>query len=99
MSWRCVVCGYVHHGGAPPDTCPVCGAPSSDFEAFEEKPLVPLAPARASNWRCLVCGYIHEGSASPDECPLCGAGRESFEPVQETSLVVPHPRAQLRASS
>ena len=88
MSWRCVVCGYVHHGGAPPDTCPVCGAPSLDFEAFEEKPLVPLIPACASNWRCLVCGYIHEGSASPDECPLCGAGRESFEPVREASLVV-----------
>ena len=81
-SWRCVVCGYVHHGDAPPDSCPVCGAPASDFEAFEEK---PAAPAPASSWRCLVCGYIHEGPNPPDECPLCGAGRDSFEPVQETA--------------
>ena len=87
MSWRCVVCGYIHHGGAPPDACPICGAPSVDFEAFEEKPLVPLTPARASNWRCLVCGYIHEGAAPPDECPICGAGRESFESIREMSRV------------
>jgi nitrite reductase (NADH) large subunit len=88
-SWRCSVCGYVHHGGAPPEVCPVCGAPSSDFEAFEEKPPTPVAPVRKSIWRCLVCGYTHEEAASPAECPLCGAGRESFETFQETTQTVP----------
>lgn len=29
--FRCNVCGYVHEGNAAPDTCPVCGAPASEF--------------------------------------------------------------------
>ena len=83
-SWRCVVCGYVHHGDAPPESCPVCGAPASDFEAFEEA-RTPTPPAAVSQWRCTVCGYVHDGPTPPDECVLCGAGRDSFEPVQETA--------------
>ena len=31
----CVVCGYIHEGEAPPETCPVCGVGSEKFE--EEK--------------------------------------------------------------
>ncbi len=27
----CSVCGYVHIGDAPPEKCPVCGAPASKF--------------------------------------------------------------------
>ncbi|HCC34613.1 MAG TPA: reverse rubrerythrin [Ruminococcaceae bacterium] len=27
----CTVCGYVHEGDAPPEKCPVCGAPASKF--------------------------------------------------------------------
>ena len=29
--WKCSVCGYVHTGEEPPDTCPVCGAPKEKF--------------------------------------------------------------------
>ncbi|MGI5970954.1 MAG: NADH peroxidase [Oscillospiraceae bacterium] len=29
--WVCTVCGYVHEGDAPPEKCPVCGAPASKF--------------------------------------------------------------------
>lgn len=29
--WVCKMCGYVHTGDVPPDTCPVCGAPKSLF--------------------------------------------------------------------
>lgn len=29
--WRCSLCGYVHTGDMPPEKCPVCGAPSSEF--------------------------------------------------------------------
>ncbi|MBN2530464.1 MAG: hypothetical protein JXR76_29020 [Deltaproteobacteria bacterium] len=29
--WVCTVCGYVHEGDGPPDTCPVCGQPWSVF--------------------------------------------------------------------
>ena len=27
----CSVCGYVHEGAAPPQSCPVCRAPASKF--------------------------------------------------------------------
>lgn len=29
--WRCVECGYIHEGEYPPDTCPICYAPSDAF--------------------------------------------------------------------
>jgi len=29
--WRCLVCGYIHSGNEPPETCPVCAAPKSQF--------------------------------------------------------------------
>lgn len=29
--WKCQVCGYIHEGAEPPDTCPVCGADRSRF--------------------------------------------------------------------
>ncbi|UWG98950.1 flavin reductase [Dehalobacter sp. DCM] len=36
MKWRCEVCGYIHEGDAPPETCPVCGVDSSNFVKVEE---------------------------------------------------------------
>ncbi len=81
-AWRCIVCGYIHHGDAPPEICPVCGAPAADFESFAE-PSATSTPAPANRWRCEICGYVHEGSAPPRECPLCGAGAESFEALPE----------------
>lgn len=30
--WRCTVCGYIHNGENPPETCPVCGVDASLFE-------------------------------------------------------------------
>ena len=88
-TWRCVVCGYIHHGDAPPEICPVCGAPASDFEPFAEPPVVPKAPA--GRWKCVVCGYVHEGPTPPNECPLCGAGPESFDAEPDAPLVVSVP--------
>ncbi len=32
--WRCAICGYVHEGPEPPQSCPECGA---DAESFEEE--------------------------------------------------------------
>jgi rubrerythrin len=34
--WICTVCGHIHEGDKPPDVCPVCGAPDSEFEKYEE---------------------------------------------------------------
>ncbi len=30
-SWICTVCGHVHKGDEPPDSCPVCKARKADF--------------------------------------------------------------------
>jgi len=32
----CLVCGYVYEGEEPPESCPVCGAPSSKFALKED---------------------------------------------------------------
>jgi rubredoxin/uncharacterized membrane protein len=34
--WKCTVCGYIHEGPEPPETCPVCGADKSKFEEIVE---------------------------------------------------------------
>jgi len=36
--WRCKVCGYIHEGDAPPETCPVCGVGASEFVLVEDEP-------------------------------------------------------------
>lgn len=33
--WECTVCGYIHIGAEPPEVCPMCGAPKSDFKRIE----------------------------------------------------------------
>ncbi len=33
--FRCTVCGYIHIGDEPPETCPICGAPKSAFEKID----------------------------------------------------------------
>lgn len=42
--WICTVCGYVHEGDEPPDTCPVCGVPKEKFA-----PLVDVDDAAAAD--------------------------------------------------
>ena len=31
----CKICGYVHEGDTPPETCPICGVPSTMFAEQE----------------------------------------------------------------
>lgn len=50
-AWRCIVCGYVHHGDQPPAECPVCGASRDDFEPATPTPsglIGAEAPAAAA---------------------------------------------------
>lgn len=35
-SWKCLVCGYVHIGDNAPESCPICGVSSKEFELIEE---------------------------------------------------------------
>ena len=36
MKYVCTVCGYIHEGDTPPESCPVCKAPASKFNKVEE---------------------------------------------------------------
>ena len=87
-TFKCDVCGYIHVGQEPPETCPICGVGSDMFSVVElVKTTKPKTKVTA--WRCTVCDYIHEGPEPPDECPVCGVGAEMFEPVpQESSAPV-----------
>ncbi|NQT12285.1 MAG: pyridine nucleotide-disulfide oxidoreductase, partial [Planctomycetes bacterium] len=85
-AWRCMVCGYIHRGPAPPEVCPVCGVSREEFEPYREV-ASPTGQAAAEQWRCMVCEHVHDGSGPPDACPVCGAVAESFEPVIELAAL------------
>ncbi|MEA4900921.1 rubredoxin-like domain-containing protein [Desulfitobacterium sp.] len=34
-AWQCVICGYIHRGENPPETCKACGAGSDQFVPVE----------------------------------------------------------------
>ena len=34
--WKCLNCGYIHHGDAAPEACPVCNHPKAYFEEFKD---------------------------------------------------------------
>jgi nitrite reductase (NADH) large subunit len=78
--WKCEVCGYVHTGSEPPETCPVCGVGKDLFTPLAIAAPAPARPRAAKAWRCVVCDYVHEGDEPPDVCPVCSAGRSHFEP-------------------
>lgn len=50
--WLCTVCKYIHEGDAPPDICPVCGAPWSKFIPHTEE---EGSTDKIDRWRCVVC--------------------------------------------
>ena len=79
--FQCEVCGYVHRGAAPPETCPVCGVGPDQFLPMKVA-AAPAPPApEATAWRCTVCNYIHLGPEPPETCPVCGVDAELFEPT------------------
>lgn len=43
QAWECIVCGYIHEGPEPPDECPLCGAPRSEFKPCQRS--APPEPA------------------------------------------------------
>ncbi len=36
--WKCTICGYLHEGSRPPESCPVCGAHRFQFILYEPLP-------------------------------------------------------------
>lgn len=35
--WKCSLCGYIHEGNNPPDSCPACGVGPDQFEKIVEE--------------------------------------------------------------
>ncbi|MDX9817318.1 MAG: hypothetical protein RBT16_00280 [Desulfococcus multivorans] len=103
--WVCTVCGYIHVGDEPPDTCPVCGADKSMFEEVKEAAIDSMAPeptipapstdattsAVNGKWECTVCGTLDDGDNPPAECPVCGADQSLFNRIGETTAGASQP--------
>jgi nitrite reductase (NADH) large subunit len=53
-TYRCSICGYIHYGDTPPETCPICDATAADFKEIE----VVVRPERrdAGKERVVVIG-------------------------------------------
>ena len=91
--WRCTLCGYVHTGTAPPETCPVCNAGPEMFEeVLEEETEEEQVVLVEKRWKCTVCGYIHTGPFSLMPPPLASdshpmVGRETLEEWQASQKV------------
>lgn len=88
--WKCDVCGHLHKGNLPPDSCPICKVKAEKFSLQETagadevaEKVVEEGPVKS--WKCTVCGYIHEGPAPPEKCPLCGVPADKFVEVEQAS--------------
>ncbi|MFC1849959.1 FAD-dependent oxidoreductase [candidate division CSSED10-310 bacterium] len=84
-TWKCEVCGYIHQGEEPPETCPICGVDREMFSLMEAVS-VTAAPEGSSVWRCTICDYVHQGEKPPAKCPICGAEASLFEPKKVKSV-------------
>ncbi len=49
--WECTVCGYIHVGAEPPESCPLCGAPASAFRELPAEPEGVPAELRLNSHR------------------------------------------------
>ncbi len=70
--WKCLVCGYIHEGDQPPEQCPSCGAPKSQFILLEELPAAltdPLKQAFAEESKAHVRNMAFARQAEADELP------------------------------
>ncbi|NDL66349.1 FAD-dependent oxidoreductase [Anaerotalea alkaliphila] len=60
-AFRCMVCGYVHYGEAPPESCPLCGVGPEMFEEIENTrqpaaDAVLEADRPKGDWKVVVVG-------------------------------------------
>jgi rubrerythrin len=85
--WKCTVCGYVHEGDQPPEKCPSCGAPKSQFILLEEVPadlLEDLTKVFAEESKAHVRNLAFARKADQEELPQIG---KLFRAVAEAERV------------
>jgi len=66
--WRCIICGYIHTGPTPPESCPVCGADASKFERINDAPQEDTATSTHQ-----ATPPTGTQSASPQEQPIANS--------------------------
>jgi rubrerythrin/uncharacterized membrane protein len=87
--WQCKICGYIHKGDEPPESCPVCGADRSHFVLLDQEDAAApevtagaeAAVEAAGPRRCTVCGLLIKETPPPETCPVCGAEEKLFAAV------------------
>ena len=89
-TWKCGVCGYVHSGSTPPESCPICGAEQQHFSPLIIRTGAPVSDPVGSSWQCSICDHIAPGKIPPDTCPVCSATKGLFHPY----LAAPAPAPQ-----
>lgn len=78
-AWRCVVCGYVHEGSAPPAYCPICAAPATEFEEISAAPgglAAPDGAAAAGISRIVIIGAGIAGLSAAESARKAAPGAE-----------------------
>lgn len=87
-AWRCLVCGYVHHGAEPPETCPVCGASREEFEQVQVDSASSAAPEDESSktTRAVVIGAGIAGVAAVESLRAAAPSAEITLVSRETEL-------------
>ena len=61
--WKCTVCGYIHEGDEPPESCPLCGVPADQFVRVEETPTPKSPYAGTKTERNLLEAFAGESQA------------------------------------
>lgn len=79
-SWECIICGYIHSGDTPPDTCLICGTSAEDFIPYVQSST--NIESESGHWHCLNCEYLYQGNTPPELCPVCGVTKDAFDSVQ-----------------
>lgn len=53
----CKLCGYVYEGETPPESCPLCGAPASEFREEDDAPVVTVKEKDNKSVEAVKPGY------------------------------------------
>jgi nitrite reductase (NADH) large subunit len=76
--WRCLNCNYVHSGSEPPEECPICGMPASQFD-----PITALGVPAAGTAAAITVVVVGAGIAGVSAAEAV----RGASPAAEVSLV------------
>jgi len=103
--WKCTICGYIHAGDGPPESCPICGADRTLFIPWAEGPAAPLSPETvAQSWPGMIVAQAADAILAADSSGVIrlwnlGAERIFGTPASEAigqtlDLIIPEAQRQ-----